>query len=84
VRSIAEYPFPYVYQSATNRLRTVCDIANIDYRGYHCFRHTKATEMLARGVPIQAVSGLLGHASVQATDRLYHHATTFDYARYLE
>jgi integrase len=83
-RDIKVYPFPYSYVTAVNRLKCVCDIANVKDRGYHCFRHTKATAMLARGVPLQAVSALLGHANVSTTDRLYHHATTLDYASYLE
>lgn len=84
LRPIDIYPFPYAYKTANGRLEVVCDIANVPNRGYHCFRHTKATELLARGVPIQAVSALLGHADVATTDRLYHHATTLDYASYLD
>jgi integrase/recombinase XerD len=83
-RSIAEYPFPYCYQTVTQRLRTVCDIANVQDRGYHCFRHSYATHALARGVPLQAVSSLLGHSALSTTDRLYHHATSLDYARFVD
>ena len=81
-RSVAGYPLPYTYQTEQARLQVLCDVACVPHRDYHCFRHTKATELLARGVPIQAVSPLLGHADVAATDGLYHHATTLDYARY--
>jgi integrase len=83
-RDLSRYPFPFTYQTAEARLRRLSGVAGITHRGYHCFRHTKATEMLARGVPIQAVSALLGHANVVTTDRLYHHATTLDYARYVD
>ncbi len=83
-REPSEFPFPWSYNCAEKMFRRHCDLVGVDHRGFHRLRHTKATEMLARGVPIQAVSGLLGHASVQTTDRLYHHATSLDYARYLD
>jgi integrase len=83
-RDRAEFPFPYTYEAATQRLRVLCNATGVTYRGYHCFRHTKATQLLAKGVPIQAVSGLLGHANVTTTDRYYNHATTLNYARYID
>jgi integrase len=83
-RDRSEFPFPYTYEAATGRLHMLCKATGVTYRGFHCFRHTKATQLLARGVPIQAVSGLLGHANVTTTDRYYHHATTLNYARYID
>ena len=83
-RSQAVYVFPWSYQNAYDRFGDYCTRTGLPNRGFHCFRHTKATELLARGVPIQAVSALLGHASLATTDRRYHHATTLDYAGYLD
>ncbi len=83
-RSREEHPFPYTYENAVGRLQKICGDVGVQYRGYHAFRHTKATQLLAKGVPIQAVSGLLGHASVVTTDRYYHHATTLNYAKYID
>ena len=83
-RSVDTFPFPYTYQTVQIRLRVLCDVANVTHRGWHCFRHTGATELLARGVPLHAVSSLLGHSAVSTTDRLYNHATTLDYARYVD
>lgn len=83
-RSVADYPFPWSYTCADKMLRAHCERIGVTSRGFHCFRHTKATEMLARGVPIQAVSAILGHANVATTDRIYHHATALNYAGYLE
>jgi integrase len=82
-KDLTEFPFPWSYNCAHKMFRRHCETVGVEHRSFHRLRHTKATEMLAKGVPIQAVSGLLGHASVQTTDRLYHHATALDYARYL-
>lgn len=41
----------------------------------HCFRHTFATRYLEAGVPLKAVSALLGHAQLQLTTDLYMHVT---------
>ena len=83
-RSRTEYPFPYTYEAALQHLNQLCKAVGVKPLGFHAWRHAKATELLARGVPIQAVSGLLGHSSVVTTDRYYHHATTLQYAKWIE
>lgn len=45
----------------------------LDY-GIHTLRHTAATTMLTQGVPVAAVSKVLGHASPATTYALYAHA----------
>jgi integrase/recombinase XerD len=40
----------------------------------HTFRHSFATNMLKRGVPVEALSRYLGHSSVKMTLDLYCHA----------
>jgi integrase len=42
---------------------------------FHDLRHTTATLLLERGVPVKAVSELLGHASIGTTLDLYAHVT---------
>ena len=37
----------------------------------HEFRHTKATNLVKQGVPIQTVSQYLGHANINTTDKFY-------------
>jgi integrase len=83
-RDPAVHPFPWSYSSVVKMLDRHCERVGIECRGFHRFRHTKATELLGKGVPIQAVSALLGHASVATTDRIYNHATALNYAAYLD
>ena len=40
----------------------------------HCFRHTFATTLLAKGVPILEVSRILGHTEASTTLNLYGHS----------
>lgn len=49
--------------------------------GPHAFRHYFATQLLLKGVPIIKVSYLLGHASIQTTQKHYAHILTTDLAR---
>lgn len=44
----------------------------------HSLRHSAATGMLTRGVPLHVVSRILGHASVAITGDLYGHVATDD------
>jgi integrase/recombinase XerD len=50
----------------------------------HMFRHTYATLLRRRGVPIELVSKLLTHRSVQTTSDVYLHATAADLRAELE
>jgi integrase len=57
------------WQRAIRRLFAIADV-----RGHpHMFRHTFATDLLARGIPIEDVSVLLGHKSVRITEAYYSH-----------
>lgn len=53
-------------------LRRVFDEAKV-IGNAHMFRHTFATDLLARGVPIEDVAILLGHASPAITSKYYAH-----------
>ena len=39
----------------------------------HDLRHTAATLMLRRGVPVEVVSKILGHANISITYNIYRH-----------
>ncbi len=50
-------------------------------KGFHAFRHTHATQLIAAGVPIQEVSRRLGHSRVSTTLDIYTHAVETDEAK---
>ena len=56
------------------RLRTKTGIAFTP----HMLRHTRATELIRAGVPIEIVSRMLTHASVVTTSRTYIHLEVHD------
>lgn len=59
-----------VSQMIVRRLRK----AGIQDASLHTLRHTHASNLLSRGVPLPEVSRRLGHADVSITARLYSHA----------
>jgi integrase len=59
-----------VSQTIVRRLRR----AGVHDASMHTLRHTHATNLLSRGVPLPAISGRLGHADPNVTARIYCHA----------
>jgi integrase len=53
-------------------LRRVFEEADVDGNA-HMFRHTFATDLLTRGVPMEDVAILLGHATPAVTAKYYAH-----------
>ncbi len=51
------------------------EAAGLDGVTVHCLRHSAATAWLERGVPIKAVSELLGHKDASVTATIYAHTT---------
>ena len=47
--------------------------AKLPYLKPHALRHTAATLMPTRGLSLERVSSVLGHASVDFTKRIYTH-----------
>jgi len=47
---------------------------NLPYFTVHSLRHTSATLLIMRGVPVKAVSARLGHANQNTTNTIYSHA----------
>ncbi|KPU43004.1 tyrosine recombinase XerC [Oxobacter pfennigii] len=61
---------------ASNFLRSYARIlkkANIPYRKFHAIRHTYATKLFERGVPLKTVQELLGHSDISITAKIYTH-----------
>ena len=63
---------PYVNLSAINRVvNRLTENAGLPHCTIHGFRHSVASILDDNGVPIQDLSVLLGHESVQTTERIY-------------
>lgn len=55
--------------------------AKIAGASFHTLRHSHASHLLSRGVPLAAVSARLGHADPSITARIYSHAIPTDDVR---
>ncbi len=53
-------------------LTRACLKAGLPMIGWHALRHTFASELTARSVPMKATQMLLGHSSIQMTERYAH------------
>jgi integrase len=56
-----------------NSWRPLLQRAGLPHARVHDLRHTAATLMLSRGVPVKVVSEMLGHADVSTTLSIYAH-----------
>jgi integrase len=66
-----------VSQTIVRRIRK----AGIQAASLHTLRHTHASTLLSKGVPLPVVSMRLGHADVNITARIYSHALPEDDVR---
>jgi integrase len=57
---------------AWTQLRIVCKRAGLRKIGWHTLRHTFASHLVMKGVPIRAVQMLMGHSTIQMTERYSH------------
>jgi integrase len=53
-------------------MEATCKRAGLRHLGWHVLRHTFASHLAMRNVPLKAVQELLGHASIQMTMRYAH------------
>ena len=49
--------------------------AGLPHAGLHTLRHSTASVMLTRGVPLKVVSDILGHSSIAITGDIYGHVS---------
>jgi integrase len=54
-------------------MRRACRKANIARLGFHQLRHSFATRLLTRGVPMKIVAQQMGHTSVRMLEKYYGH-----------
>jgi integrase len=72
---------PWSYDKFIKLWRKLLENAEVDHLPPLAMRHTMATLLLSKGVPLPAVSKRLGHASVTTTLSHYVHAIPDDAAR---
>jgi integrase len=66
----------WLYQSHwLRRHRELCTAAGIPAINHHALRHTAATLMLEKGIPVKVVSEILGHQNIQTTLDIYAHVS---------
>jgi len=62
----------FCHATARAELRLLCRLAGIRVVGWHALRHTFASELARRGVPLQVIKDLLGHSTLDLTLRYAH------------
>ncbi|MFJ2574991.1 tyrosine-type recombinase/integrase [Streptomyces halstedii] len=77
------YGHPLTYAAVYDLVLRIRRATGIDFDP-HWFRHTRATLLLRRKVPIEVVSTLLGHSSIATTLDIYGHLSVEDARRVLE
>lgn len=74
--------YPLTYASVYDLVCRLRERTGITF-GPHTFRHSYATELLRRNVPVEVVQHLLGHASIATTSDAYAHLKVEDTRRAL-
>ena len=60
-------------RNLTRSYKRILDRAGIKYKKFHALRHTFATRLFEREVPLKTVSKLLGHSDSSITADIYTH-----------
>jgi integrase len=63
---------PFSHKRLTKQLTAVCQKARLRRITWHTLRHTFGSLLIMRGVPVPAVSTLMGHSNVATTMRYIH------------
>lgn len=70
-----EFGVPCDPRNAFRALRVAATKAGLPHAGLHTLRHSAASVMLTRGVPLKVVSEILGHSSISITGDIYGHVS---------
>lgn len=69
---------PYVFSGEPDKwFRELCEKPKIDDFTWHDLRHTFASRLVMKGVPIRAVAELMGHSEITTTMRYAHRAPRY-------
>jgi integrase len=63
---------PFTNDRLSAAMRRLCRKADLRKIGWHTLRHTFASHLAMRGVPLPAIKELMGHASITTTMRYAH------------
>jgi integrase len=63
---------PFNHSSLTYHLEALCKRAGLRRITWHTFRHTFASHLAMKGVPLNIVQALLGHSTIMMTMRYAH------------
>lgn len=63
---------PFDYHRMERRLTKACEGAGLRRIGWHTLRHTFASHLATKGVPMTAVQQLMGHSNITTTMRYSH------------
>ena len=82
MKALDSHPAEWVFTQANGKrlthamcrrpLHQACDVANLKRFQWHTLRHTFASHLVARGVPLRGVQLLLGPANHSTTERYAH------------
>jgi integrase len=63
---------PLTVEAMHWNLRRICRRAGLREIGWHVLRHTFASHLAMRGVPLKAIQELMGHSTIEMTMRYAH------------
>ena len=67
----------FLERFGTKRFSPSCELAGVKRITLHCLRHTFASHLAMRGVPVSAIQTLLGHTTLKMTERYMHLAKSY-------
>jgi integrase len=67
-----EHNQPFNAKYLERRLDEICKRAGLRHIGWHTLRHTFASHLAIKGVPLNAVQSLMGHSTITTTMRYAH------------
>jgi site-specific recombinase XerD len=78
-----QFGAPWTYAAVYDLVKRLRRTVGFDFDPHWC-RHTYATRLLRKKTPVEVVSSLLGHASIETTLEIYGHLSVEDARRALQ